>query len=142
MLMISIIVYLLTNSQWRQAKASKEHWQRKTDTEEKWHTYTQIKQYKQKTCQTVLKGWILDKNRHVCLNKGNDRLLDSLGCPKRSILTNSARFNAANLEWENIFLGKNLRDICKQNSAWRTGGRALKTMWTSVLIAPHWQIWL
>jgi len=25
----------------------------KTNTKEKWHTYTQIKQYKQKTCQTV-----------------------------------------------------------------------------------------
>jgi len=34
---------LLTNSQWRQAKAWRAHWQRK-NTEKKWHTYTQMKQ--------------------------------------------------------------------------------------------------
>jgi len=27
---------------------------------------------------------------------------------------------------KHIFLGENLRDICKQHSAWRTGGRTLK----------------
>ena len=42
---------LLTNSQWRQAKAWRT--QRLTQKKKKWHTYTQIKQYKQKTCQTV-----------------------------------------------------------------------------------------
>jgi len=40
----------------------------------------------------------MDKNRHVCLNKRIDGLLDSLGCPKRTISTNSAGFNAANSE--------------------------------------------
>jgi len=32
-----------------------------------------------------------------------DGLLDSLGCPRRSISTNSAGFNAANSEQENTF---------------------------------------
>jgi len=67
--------------------------------------------HKNKTAQTenvsngefILKGWISGQNRHVCLNKRNDGLLDSLGCPKRSFSTNSARFNAANSEWKNTF---------------------------------------
>jgi len=52
----------------------------------------------------ILKGLISgqEQTRH-CPNKRNDGLLDSLGCPKTSISTNSARFNAANSEWENAF---------------------------------------
>ena len=80
--------------------------------------------HRNKTAQTenvlngevILKEWMsgfLDKNRHVCLNKRKDGFLDSLGCAKRSILTSSARFSAANSErGKHIFLNKNLRDIC------------------------------
>ena len=29
--------------------------------------------------EVILKGWISDRNRHVCLNKRKDGFLDSLG---------------------------------------------------------------
>ena len=53
--------------------------------------------------KVILKGCISGqtqtfRQKQVCLNKLNDGLLDSLGCPKRTISTNSARFNAANSE--------------------------------------------
>ena len=47
--------------------------------------------------KVVLKGCISGQ-KQTRLSKRNDALLDSLGCPKRTISTNSAGFNAENSE--------------------------------------------
>jgi len=60
----------------------------------------------------------LDRNRHVCLNKRKDGFLDSLGCPKRSISTRSARFSAANSERENTFSSTRILETIVVN-IWR-----------------------
>jgi len=67
------------------------------------HTNNTVSTENMSNGEVILKGVFLDKNRHVCLNKRNDGLLDSLVCPKRTISTNSAGFNAANSEQENTF---------------------------------------
>jgi len=76
------------------------------------------------------KGGCFDKNKQVCLNRHKDRFLDSSGCPKRSILISSVRFNVVNSEWENIFSSTRILETYVIN------------IWTSVLLEPHWQIWL
>jgi len=121
---------LLTNSQWWQSKAWRAHWHAKTNTEEKKMTHI----HTNKTVQTenvsngevILKGCIFGQ-KQTCLSKQAQwQTFRQFSVSEENYFDQFSWIQCSKLrEGKHIFLGENLRDICKQHFAWRTGGRTL-----------------
>ena len=122
---------LLTNSQWRQGKAWRAHRHAKTNTEEKKMTHI----HTNKTVQTenvsngevILKGCISGR-KQTCLSKQAQwRTFRQFRVSEENYFDQFSWIQCSKLRvGKHIFLDENLRDICKQHLAWRTGGRTLK----------------
>ena len=126
--MVSINSILLTNSQCRQAKAWRNHWQRKDEHRRKMtHIHTN------KTVQTenVWSGKVIlsiSGQKQTRLSKQTQwRTFRQFRVSEENYFDQFSWIQCSKLRvGKHIFLGENLRDICKQHSAWRTGGRTLK----------------
>ena len=151
---VNLNLNLLTNSQWRQAKAWRAHWHAKTNTDEKMthiHTNKTVPTENVSKREVILKGCISGQKQTRLSKQVQWRTSRQFRVSEENYFDQFSFIQCSKLRvGKHIFLGENLRDICKQHSAWCTGGRTLKqhvnfslnsTTLTDLIVAAIYRIY-